>query len=112
MRGGSICVHSTNTAGSFAYAHQAYISFGSESEINFFSRNKEKFETQIFRLYWNKYFSIISSNPKFFTFQPENIMLQNKNSTQIKIIDFGLSRKIPPGASVQEMIGTPEFVGK
>uniref|UniRef100_A0A915K241 Protein kinase domain-containing protein n=1 Tax=Romanomermis culicivorax TaxID=13658 RepID=A0A915K241_ROMCU len=37
-------------------------------------------------------------------------MLQCKSSTRIKIIDFGLSRTILPGDSIQEMIGTPEFV--
>uniref|UniRef100_A0A915HI20 Protein kinase domain-containing protein n=1 Tax=Romanomermis culicivorax TaxID=13658 RepID=A0A915HI20_ROMCU len=41
---------------------------------------------------------------------PEHIMLQCKSSTRIKIIDFGLSRTILPGGSIQEMIGTPEFV--
>lgn len=39
-------------------------------------------------------------------------MLQSKNRTQIKLIDFGLSRRILPGAKIKDMIGTPEFVGK
>lgn len=38
-------------------------------------------------------------------------MLLHRSSTQVKLIDFGLSRKILPGAKVQDMIGTPEFVG-
>uniref|UniRef100_A0A915KSP5 Protein kinase domain-containing protein n=1 Tax=Romanomermis culicivorax TaxID=13658 RepID=A0A915KSP5_ROMCU len=37
---------------------------------------------------------------------PENILLQCKISTRIKIIDFGLSRTIFPGNSIQEIIGT------
>lgn len=39
-------------------------------------------------------------------------MLQSKRSSQIKLIDFGLSRKILPGSKIKDMIGTPEFVGK
>lgn len=42
--------------------------------------------------------------------KPENIMLRIKNASQIKIIDFGLSRIILPGSQVKEMVGTPEFV--
>jgi len=42
--------------------------------------------------------------------KPENIMLKNKNSPLLKLIDFGLSRKIKPGDEVREMLGTPEFV--
>ena len=43
-------------------------------------------------------------------FQPENIMLKNENGHLLKLIDFGLSRKIKPGEEVREMLGTPEFV--
>jgi death-associated protein kinase len=42
--------------------------------------------------------------------KPENVMLLGDNSRIIKLIDFGLSRKILPGAEVREMLGTPEFV--
>ncbi|CDW55763.1 Pkinase domain containing protein [Trichuris trichiura] len=42
--------------------------------------------------------------------KPENIMLQKSNSTSIKLIDFGLSRKIPPNSSVKDLMGTEEFV--
>lgn len=44
--------------------------------------------------------------------QPENVMLKKRGEAQVKLIDFGLSRRIPPGASVKDMIGTPEFVGE
>jgi serine/threonine protein kinase len=37
-------------------------------------------------------------------------MLKKKNESQIKLIDFGLSRIILPGSNVKEMVGTPEFV--
>ena len=37
-------------------------------------------------------------------------MLASRYAPQIKLIDFGLSRKITPGANVCDMIGTPEFV--
>ena len=42
--------------------------------------------------------------------KPENVMLLGDNSRIIKLIDFGLSRKILPGSEVREMLGTPEFV--
>ena len=45
-------------------------------------------------------------------FQPENIMLLNRNTQNIKLIDFGLSRRIQPGQEVRDMMGTAEFVGK
>ena len=38
-------------------------------------------------------------------------MLLNKNSTKIKIIDFGLAQVIGPNSNVRAMMGTPEFVG-
>ncbi|CAJ0572380.1 unnamed protein product, partial [Mesorhabditis spiculigera] len=42
--------------------------------------------------------------------KPENVMLKKKGEAQIKIIDFGLSRRILPGQPVKDMVGTPEFV--
>ena len=36
--------------------------------------------------------------------QPENVMLLGDNSRIIKLIDFGLSRKIMPGTEVNLMI--------
>jgi len=39
-------------------------------------------------------------------------MLLEKNKTQIKIIDFGISRKLRPNEPTKETFGTPEFVGK
>jgi hypothetical protein len=39
-------------------------------------------------------------------------MLLDRNTCQIKIIDFGISRKLKPGEKVMETYGTPEFVGK
>ncbi|GMT30636.1 hypothetical protein PFISCL1PPCAC_21933 [Pristionchus fissidentatus] len=42
--------------------------------------------------------------------KPENVMLKKRGEAQVKLIDFGLSRRIPPGAAIKDMIGTPEFV--
>ncbi|XP_013389888.1 death-associated protein kinase 1 isoform X2 [Lingula anatina] len=42
--------------------------------------------------------------------KPENVMLTSKQSQKIKLIDFGLSRKLLPDAEIREMMGTPEFV--
>lgn len=41
--------------------------------------------------------------------QPENILLKSKDSTEVKIIDFGLARKLDPKKSVKLLFGTPEF---
>uniref|UniRef100_A0A914V0F8 Protein kinase domain-containing protein n=1 Tax=Plectus sambesii TaxID=2011161 RepID=A0A914V0F8_9BILA len=41
--------------------------------------------------------------------KPENILLKNKTSTDIKIIDFGLARKLDPNKTVKLLFGTPEF---
>ncbi|KAK5982941.1 Serine/threonine kinase, partial [Trichostrongylus colubriformis] len=42
--------------------------------------------------------------------KPENVMLKKRGDAQVKLIDFGLSRLIPPGHTVKDMVGTPEFV--
>ncbi|XP_053469942.1 myosin light chain kinase, smooth muscle-like isoform X2 [Ictalurus furcatus] len=42
--------------------------------------------------------------------KPENIVCLNTTGTLIKIIDFGLARKIEPGKLLKVMHGTPEFV--
>ncbi|XP_037090681.1 death-associated protein kinase 2-like, partial [Pollicipes pollicipes] len=42
--------------------------------------------------------------------KPENVMLLTRNHTQIKLIDFGLSRRMEPGDEQRHMLGTPEFV--
>ena len=39
-------------------------------------------------------------------------MLLKPKSKKIKLIDFGLSRKLRQDEIVKEMMGTPEFVGK
>ncbi|VDO18806.1 unnamed protein product [Heligmosomoides polygyrus] len=41
--------------------------------------------------------------------KPENILLKSKDSTEVKIIDFGLARKLDPKKSVKLLFGTPEF---
>ena len=38
-------------------------------------------------------------------------MLLDRQTCQIKIIDFGISRKLKAGEKVMETYGTPEFVG-
>ncbi|XP_022529662.2 myosin light chain kinase, smooth muscle isoform X1 [Astyanax mexicanus] len=42
--------------------------------------------------------------------KPENIVCINSTGTLIKIIDFGLARKLEPGKPLKVMHGTPEFV--
>ncbi|XP_071038443.1 twitchin-like [Parasteatoda tepidariorum] len=41
--------------------------------------------------------------------KPENIMCQMKNSTEIKVIDFGLATKFDPNEMVKISTGTAEF---
>ena len=43
--------------------------------------------------------------------KPENIMLLDKNTKKLKLIDFGLSRGVNSGSDIREIMGTPEFVG-
>ena len=42
--------------------------------------------------------------------KPENILCKSKSSHQVKIIDFGLARKLEPGKDIRILFGTPEFV--
>ena len=42
--------------------------------------------------------------------KPENILCKSKKSHLIKIIDFGLTKKLNPGEDVRILFGTPEFV--
>lgn len=48
-----------------------------------------------------------------FVFQPENIMLLDKNvpNPRIKLIDFGIAHQIKDGNEFKNIFGTPEFVG-
>jgi PREDICTED: death-associated protein kinase 1-like len=43
--------------------------------------------------------------------KPENIMLLEKNTKSLKLIDFGLSRVVNSDSDIREIMGTPEFVG-
>ncbi|XP_042523319.1 myosin light chain kinase, smooth muscle isoform X5 [Dipodomys spectabilis] len=42
--------------------------------------------------------------------KPENIMCVNKTGTRIKLIDFGLARRLENAGSLKVLFGTPEFV--
>lgn len=42
--------------------------------------------------------------------KPENILMVSRSSQRIKLIDFGLSRKLKPGLDNRAMMGTAEFV--
>ncbi|XP_060630871.2 myosin light chain kinase, smooth muscle isoform X2 [Anolis sagrei] len=42
--------------------------------------------------------------------KPENIMCVNKTGTSIKLIDFGLARRLENTGSLKVLFGTPEFV--
>jgi serine/threonine protein kinase len=41
--------------------------------------------------------------------KPENIMCQTRNSTNVKLIDFGLATKLDPNEVVKISTGTAEF---
>uniref|UniRef100_A0AAQ5ZIP2 Myosin light chain kinase, smooth muscle n=1 Tax=Amphiprion ocellaris TaxID=80972 RepID=A0AAQ5ZIP2_AMPOC len=42
--------------------------------------------------------------------KPENIMCVNKNGSKIKLIDFGLARRLENAGTLKVLFGTPEFV--
>jgi len=42
--------------------------------------------------------------------KPENVMLKGSNSQELKLIDFGVSKKLKQGEEIREMLGTTEFV--
>ncbi|XP_056607403.1 myosin light chain kinase, smooth muscle [Triplophysa dalaica] len=42
--------------------------------------------------------------------KPENIMCINKTGSKIKLIDFGLARRLVDSGSLKVLFGTPEFV--
>ncbi|KAI4880663.1 hypothetical protein NFI96_013451 [Prochilodus magdalenae] len=42
--------------------------------------------------------------------KPENIMCINKTGSKIKLIDFGLARRLENSGSLKVLFGTPEFV--
>nr|CAD7394391.1 unnamed protein product [Timema cristinae] len=42
--------------------------------------------------------------------KPENILCLTRTGNRIKIIDFGLARKLDPNKKLQVLFGTPEFV--
>ncbi|XP_051567682.1 myosin light chain kinase, smooth muscle-like isoform X1 [Myxocyprinus asiaticus] len=42
--------------------------------------------------------------------KPENIMCVNKTGSKIKLIDFGLARRLEDSGTLKVMFGTPEFV--
>lgn len=43
-------------------------------------------------------------------FQPENIMCINRDSHEIKLIDFGLAQRLKPDSQIRVLFGTPEFI--
>lgn len=42
--------------------------------------------------------------------KPENILCKSQNTHLIKIIDFGMSKKLKEGEDINVFFGTPEFV--
>ncbi|KAK9499590.1 hypothetical protein O3M35_002607 [Rhynocoris fuscipes] len=42
--------------------------------------------------------------------KPENIMCINRDSHEIKLIDFGLAQRLKPDSQVRVLFGTPEFI--
>ena len=49
----------------------------------------------------------------FCTLQPQNILLTSASPLgDIRIVDFGLSRRMDSITEVREILGTPEYVGE
>eukprot|EP00794_Sanderia_malayensis_P012034 gene12034-13276_t len=53
--------------------------------------------------------SMHKNNVLHLDLKPENIMLVNENSAEIKIIDFGLAKKFDPNQDIKVLSGTPAF---
>ncbi|XP_046388866.1 titin homolog [Ischnura elegans] len=51
-----------------------------------------------------------SQNIVHLDLKPENIMCRTRTSHQIKLIDFGLAKKLKPDEPVRVLFGTPEFI--
>ena len=43
--------------------------------------------------------------------QPENIVLKDLETKQLKIIDFGTAQDLTKNRNIKAMVGTPEFIG-
>jgi myosin-light-chain kinase len=43
-------------------------------------------------------------------FQPENILCTTEDSSEVKIIDFGLSQRVDPKKMFHVLFGTADFV--
>lgn len=51
--------------------------------------------------------------PSLFVSQPQNILLTSLSPPgDIKIVDFGLARRLGAVGELREILGTPEYVGK
>lgn len=51
--------------------------------------------------------------PSLFLPQPQNILLTSLTPLgDIKIVDFGLARKLGAVGELREILGTPEYVGE
>lgn len=51
--------------------------------------------------------------PSLFLPQPQNILLTSLSPLgDIKIVDFGLARKLGAVGELREILGTPEYVGE
>lgn len=51
--------------------------------------------------------------PSLLPVQPQNILLTHLSPPgDIKIVDFGLARRLGGAGELREIIGTPEYVGK
>ncbi|XP_066924043.1 death-associated protein kinase 2-like [Clytia hemisphaerica] len=51
-----------------------------------------------------------SKNIMHLDIKPENIVLKSPDSTEIKLVDFGLAQLWSPDKEIKEMMGTAEFV--
>lgn len=56
---------------------------------------------------------VLVSSFSLFLPQPQNILLTSLSPLgDIKIVDFGLARKLGTAGELREILGTPEYVGE
>lgn len=59
------------------------------------------------------YVTYLSFNLRVCSLQPQNILLTSARPLgDIRIVDFGLSRRMDSITELREILGTPEYVGE
>ena len=90
--------------------------FSASSDTNHDSLLQNTTHTRLPCLSWESSSGGSNTNNHIFNMiiplQPQNIMFTSEESSNLKLIDFGLARKLNAEKDLKVLFGTPEFVGK